>query len=59
MGHPIASLPSESNQHDHGKILAAIVSGKESEAHDLMRRHVTVQGDVLAEYIAMGNSNTG
>jgi DNA-binding GntR family transcriptional regulator len=47
---------SEANQHDHGKILAAVVAGNESEAHDLMRRHVTVQGDVLAEYIAMGNA---
>ncbi len=46
----------EANQADHQRILDAIVAGNEAEAGDLMRRHVTVQGDVLAEYISMGEA---
>ena len=43
------------NNKDHTAILEAIEAGDEDTAYDLMRRHVTVQGDVLAEYISMGD----
>lgn len=43
----------ELNQRDHDAIVAAILDGNSEEAYDLMRRHNTVQGDVLAEYISM------
>jgi DNA-binding GntR family transcriptional regulator len=46
----------EANHADHERILAAIMAGNDAEAYELMRRHVTVQGDVLAEYISMSNS---
>lgn len=46
----------EANQVDHGRLLDAILSGDGPTAADVMRRHVTVQGDVLAEYISMGES---
>jgi DNA-binding GntR family transcriptional regulator len=45
---------SESNQNDHGRILEAVLAGDGALAADIMRRHVTVQGDVLAEYISIG-----
>lgn len=41
------------NQIDHDAILGAILSGKADDAYDLLRRHNTVQGDVLAEYVSM------
>jgi DNA-binding GntR family transcriptional regulator len=47
---------SEANQWDHGRILEAILAGDGAAAADAMRRHVTVQGDVLAQYISMGDS---
>lgn len=49
---------SESNQTDHSRILEAILAADGLAAADAMRRHVTVQGDVLAEYISMGDSVT-
>lgn len=42
----------ESNNADHKAILAAILAGEGDAAYALMRGHVTVQGDVLAEYIS-------
>jgi DNA-binding GntR family transcriptional regulator len=47
---------SEANQTDHGRVLEAILAGDGIAAAEAMRRHVTVQGDVLAEYISMGES---
>ena len=47
---------SEANQADHGRILDAMLAGDANLAGDIMRRHVTVQGDVLAAYISMGDS---
>jgi DNA-binding GntR family transcriptional regulator len=41
------------NQQDHEQVLAAILAGNGDEAHELLRRHNTIQGDVLAEYISM------
>lgn len=43
----------ELNQSDHGAILAAILAGNPDEVCDLVRRHNTVQGNVLAEYVSM------
>lgn len=45
----------EVNQTDHEAILNAILAGNADEASDLMRRHNTVQGDVLAEYVSREN----
>ena len=42
----------ESNNEDHKALLALILAGNADEAYALMRGHVTVQGDVLAEYIS-------
>ena len=42
----------EANNEDHKAILALLLAGKADEVHALMRAHVTVQGDVLAEYIS-------
>lgn len=42
----------EANNEDHKLILALLVQGKADEVYALMRGHVTVQGDVLAEYIS-------
>lgn len=42
----------EANNEDHKAILALIVAGQADEVHALMRGHVTVQGNVLAEYIS-------
>lgn len=41
------------NHEDHSLILQAIVNGDEQSAYDRMCKHVTVQGDVLAEYISV------
>ncbi len=49
----------EANRADHELILAAILAGNATDAYELMRRHVTVQGDVLADYISMSNSPIG
>ena len=42
----------EANNDDHKALLSLISAGKADEAYALMRGHVTVQGDVLAEYIS-------
>ena len=44
----------EANNDDHRQILALLSAGKADEVYTLMRGHVTVQGDVLAEYISSG-----
>ncbi|GKY89607.1 GntR family transcriptional regulator [Sinisalibacter aestuarii] len=46
---------SESNLRDHEAIMEAIVDGEYELAAELFRKHTNVQGDVLAEYIAMGD----
>jgi DNA-binding GntR family transcriptional regulator len=43
---------SEANNEDHKLILALISTGRAEEVYALMRGHVTVQCDVLAEYIS-------
>lgn len=48
---------SEQNQQFHAAILEAILAGDNTEAFEQMRRHVTVQGDVLADYISMGEES--
>lgn len=45
----------ESNQRDHGLILQAIANGDADAAHDLMCSHASVQGNVLADYISIGD----
>jgi DNA-binding FadR family transcriptional regulator len=45
----------EANQSDHEIILAAILNGKADDAYELMRRHNTIQGDTLADYMSMGD----
>lgn len=42
----------EENNEDHKAMLVLILTGKADEAYALMRGHVKVQGDVLAEYIS-------
>ena len=42
----------EANNDDHKLLLTLIDGGKADDAYALMRGHVTVQGDVLAEYIS-------
>lgn len=42
----------EANHEDHEQLLRLIGEGKAEEAYALMRGHVTVQGDVLAEFIS-------
>jgi DNA-binding GntR family transcriptional regulator len=42
----------EANNEDHKLILEMLSSGRAEEVYALMRGHVTVQGDVLAEYIS-------
>lgn len=42
----------EANNADHKALLELILAGGAEEAYALMRGHVTVQGDVLAEYIS-------
>ena len=46
----------EANNEDHRQILKLLSAGKADEVYTLMRGHVTVQGDVLAEYISSGPS---
>jgi DNA-binding GntR family transcriptional regulator len=46
---------SKSNHSDHTDILEAIANHDETLAHQRMVSHVTVQGDVLAEYISVGD----
>lgn len=43
----------DQTQREHSTIVAAIQNGNADEAYDLMRRHNTVQGDALAEYVSM------
>lgn len=50
---------SESNLADHEAILAAILARDSEKAADLSRKHTNLQGDVLAEYIAMVDRNAG
>lgn len=45
----------QANQNDHGRILQAIAEGNADQAHALMCGHASVQGDVLAEYISIGD----
>lgn len=49
---------SEQNQAFHTAILGAILNNDGADAFEQMRRHVTVQGDVLADYISMGEEAT-
>ena len=42
----------EANNDDHKALLALILAGSSEESYVLMRGHVTVQGDVLAEYMS-------
>lgn len=42
----------EANHEDHKQLLQLISEGRADEVYALMRGHVTVQGDVLAEYIS-------
>jgi len=42
----------EANNEDHKVLLGLLDAGNADEAYTLMRGHVTVQGDVLAEYIS-------
>ena len=42
----------EANHEDHKTILHLVSTGQAEEVYALMRGHVTVQGDVLAEYIS-------
>lgn len=44
------------NNEDHQALLALILGGQSDEAATLMKRHVSVQGDVLADYISMAQS---
>ncbi len=42
----------DANHEDHKILLRLVLDGLADEAYALMRAHVTVQGDVLAEYIS-------
>lgn len=42
----------EANYRDHEVILRALLAGESDEAAALFRKHTTVQGDVLADYIS-------
>jgi DNA-binding GntR family transcriptional regulator len=44
------------NNEDHQALLALILGGQSDDAAALMKRHVSVQGDVLADYISMTQS---
>lgn len=46
----------EQNQVFHQEILDAILAGDGDKAFEAMRRHVTLSGDVLADYISMDES---
>jgi DNA-binding GntR family transcriptional regulator len=50
---------SESNLNDHAATLEAISTGASEKAYEIFRKHTTVQGDVLAEYIALASANPG
>lgn len=50
---------SESNLRDHEAIMKAIYDGESEQAANLFRKHTNVQGDVLAEYIALGDRKVG
>jgi DNA-binding GntR family transcriptional regulator len=41
------------NHTDHEAILKTVLEGNSEAAYDLLRRHNTIQGDTLAEYISM------
>ena len=45
------------NNEDHQALLALILGGQSDDAAALMKRHVSVQGDVLADYISMTQSS--
>jgi DNA-binding GntR family transcriptional regulator len=47
--------PSANNE-DHQALLALILGGQSDDAAALMKRHVSVQGDVLADYISITQS---
>lgn len=49
---------SEANLRDHAALLEAIQTASPERAHDLFRKHTTVQGDVLAEYIALASNGS-
>ena len=42
----------EANNEDHRLVLELLCAGKAEDVYTLMRGHVTVQGDVLADYIS-------
>jgi len=42
----------QANHADHESMLHLVEAGKADEAYAPMRGHVTVQGDVLAEFIS-------
>lgn len=44
------------NQNDHQAIVDAIQSEDEDEAYALMRRHGAMQGDVLVDFISLGET---
>jgi DNA-binding GntR family transcriptional regulator len=50
---------SEANFGEHTEVLSSILSGDAEKAAALFRRHATVQGDALAEYISIFNSRGG
>lgn len=45
----------EANLRDHAEILDAVLNGRAEEAYALFRKHTTVQGDVLADYISLSS----
>jgi DNA-binding GntR family transcriptional regulator len=49
----------EANLEEHSDVLNSILSGDPEKAAALFRRHATVQGDALAEYISIFNSRGG
>lgn len=49
---------SEENLRDHQAIMETIVEGDFERAAELFRKHTNVQGDVLAEYIAIDEQQT-
>ncbi len=46
----------QANLRDHVATLRAIVESDPERAHNVFRKHTTIQGDVLAEYIAMASN---
>lgn len=49
----------DDNQRDHDSILAAIRDGDAEGAYEAMKRHGSVQGDVLADYISLSENPHG